>query len=681
MHLPPWLHTIKLRIVAITLATAVLSALGTAALMLRTTETDLLRLLEANERADRERVAALMSGKVETVVQALLAVARHTPLGHWADQEAMEQHVLGNAALGSLFDSVLAARPDGTLLVRTERGAKSTELPNIADRDYFVQAMQTDQPVVSRPLRGKVSKLPLVVVAVPVLDEQGRHLGVIGGTLRLQSNSLFALGGHRAASDATVDIVFDREGTILSHPRAARLLGRADEEPGLREVYRRWKALGSPIDLDGSAGLADGHFVSMAGIPLSDWMHARVTPQAQALQPVAQARRAVGASALGAGLIAALVTSVLAWRLVRPLGRLRDCAHALIEGREAGPWPGGSDEIAAVSRAFESLMAQRNHQQAQQHDVLVELEAVLENAEVGIALSRDGNFEMVSSRFCDVVRAGRRQLVGRPTSIIHADATAYEAFSARAHPSFMACGHFEGETELRRLDGEIFWARMRGRAVVPGDRSRGTIWVVEDVTEARRQREALSWAASHDALTGLMNRAAFERLLEEAHDAAASAPFCALFVDLDRFKLVNDTAGHAAGDALLKGIAQALLGAVRHADVVARLGGDEFAVLLPGCPMPHAQELAERLRTAVLDYRLAWEGQAFAVGASVGLVLGDGRHGSAAELLREADAACYEAKRGGRNRVVSRGGPGEPRCDARHDARHEARAEPQAVPG
>ncbi len=285
-------------------------------------------------------------------------------------------------------------------------------------------------------------------------------------------------------------------------------------------------------------------------------------------------------------------------------------------------------------------------------ELLLRMGAVLDHAEVGIALSRDGHFEMTSARLRQILRCQREdELIGKPTSTIHANAEAYKAFSDRAHPIFMAQGSFEGEVELTRLDGSPFWARMLGRALAPGDRSKGTIWVIEDVTESRRKLESLSFAANHDGLTGLINRVAFERLLDGAVAIASSAPFCTLFIDLDYFKQVNDTAGHAAGDALLKGLAASFRSCLRRADVVARLGGDEFGVILPGCPAGKARELADMLRKAVRDYRLRWEGRDYSVGVSIGLVIADGRHGNTAHLMHEADMACYEAKRGGRNRV------------------------------
>jgi diguanylate cyclase (GGDEF)-like protein len=185
--------------------------------------------------------------------------------------------------------------------------------------------------------------------------------------------------------------------------------------------------------------------------------------------------------------------------------------------------------------------------------------------------------------------------------------------------------------------------------------SKGTIWTFEDVTEVRNQREKLTWASTHDALTGLVNRPAFEALLTEATAGADHTPFCTLFIDLDKFKQVNDTGGHAAGDALLCDIAKKLGEHVRKSDTVARLGGDEFAVLLHQCPPGHARDIAEKMRRAVDDYRLEWEGQQLSVGASIGMVRVDGSFADTKQVLAAADAACYAAKHQGRNCVVVHG--------------------------
>jgi diguanylate cyclase (GGDEF)-like protein len=180
------------------------------------------------------------------------------------------------------------------------------------------------------------------------------------------------------------------------------------------------------------------------------------------------------------------------------------------------------------------------------------------------------------------------------------------------------------------------------------------VLVVQDITAARALQRDLAYAASHDALTGLKCRSAFEQALVEviagAHETACRHAL--LYVDLDRFKMVNDIAGHAAGDALLKRVAGAIRSCVHPRDLVARLGGDEFAVLLLDCALEDAQMIAQRVLSAIASDRFSWGGKSHDVGASIGLSAIDHQTPSAEAVLAHADIACYSAKAAGRNRVA-----------------------------
>lgn len=163
----------------------------------------------------------------------------------------------------------------------------------------------------------------------------------------------------------------------------------------------------------------------------------------------------------------------------------------------------------------------------------------------------------------------------------------------------------------------------------------------------------LSYQASHDALTGLPNRREFElrmeRALSSAREQGLVHTLC--YLDLDQFKVVNDTCGHVAGDELLRQIAALLQARLRDRDTLARLGGDEFGVLLQSCSLEQAQPIAELLQTLVKEYRFAWQDKSFSIGVSIGLVPISGESEGLSNLLRYADAACYAAKDRGRNRV------------------------------
>ena len=174
----------------------------------------------------------------------------------------------------------------------------------------------------------------------------------------------------------------------------------------------------------------------------------------------------------------------------------------------------------------------------------------------------------------------------------------------------------------------------------------GAVAVFHDVS-------ALSYAASHDALTGLVNRREFLTRLEHAVASARidQAEHALCYIDLDQFKVVNDTCGHAAGDELLKELTTLLHTQARDGDTFARLGGDEFGLLLPYCPLEKAAGIAENIRRLAKEYRFNWAGRSFEIGTSIGVVHIHKDSGDVAELMRAADSACYVAKAHGRNRV------------------------------
>jgi diguanylate cyclase (GGDEF)-like protein/PAS domain S-box-containing protein len=181
----------------------------------------------------------------------------------------------------------------------------------------------------------------------------------------------------------------------------------------------------------------------------------------------------------------------------------------------------------------------------------------------------------------------------------------------------------------------------------------GAVIVFGDVTKERRLKRALSYQASHDALTGLINRREFDTRLESAVTAAqrGEGENVLLYVDLDQFKVVNDTCGHSAGDRLLRDITSLLQTRVRASDTIARLGGDEFGILLERCSLEQAERVADSIRQAIHGYRFLWGANSLSVGASIGVVRIGRDTTSSASVLSAADIACYAAKDSGRNRV------------------------------
>jgi len=196
---------------------------------------------------------------------------------------------------------------------------------------------------------------------------------------------------------------------------------------------------------------------------------------------------------------------------------------------------------------------------------------------------------------------------------------------------------------------EITASPVRG----PSNTISGTVVVFHDVSELRGLTRQMSYQATHDPLTGLLNRRAFERRLDEAMDSAHAdeAVHMLFYMDLDRFKAVNDSCGHQAGDNMLREVATIIKEQVRDSDFVGRLGGDEFGALLIGCPIEKARQIATDVCHAIADYRFVWKDKIFNIGISIGLVQISHASGELQDVMAAADSACYMAKQQGRGKV------------------------------
>ncbi|MCP4701941.1 MAG: EAL domain-containing protein [Gammaproteobacteria bacterium] len=209
--------------------------------------------------------------------------------------------------------------------------------------------------------------------------------------------------------------------------------------------------------------------------------------------------------------------------------------------------------------------------------------------------------------------------------------------------------------EIRKIckNGSELWMRESARAIRTPKGEQNVLIVGEDVSETHRLSRQVSYLASHDALTGLVNRGEFEqhlrRLLELAREYNREHALC--YLDLDQFKVINDTCGHLAGDELLRQLARILRKQCKKRDIVARLGGDEFGILMEDCSLAQAEQAAAVWQNTIGMFRFVWEDRNFNIGVSIGLVPITETCGTITELLRCADSACYAAKDAGRSRI------------------------------
>ena len=652
--------SLKVRLAFASLVLIAASVALTVVLVLRAMEQRSQRAVLDSEIANAERIGLVLSAKIVSLQKALRASAEQVPIERLADPKALTAYLADEKVLLSLFDSVFVADARLHLVAVAENGGVRATDIDASDRAYLRDTVHARRPMISQPGISRTSGTPMFAMTMPVFDRQGRIVAILIGGMKLSTNALLndltrpAMDDH----DPVTTIVADNEGKIVSHKDPAWVLKPAASDPHFAGVVARWQAEGSPIEPQGSARRLGDDIVAVAGVPDADWVVFRSAPAEVLLGgPSAGRRQAIwigSAVAVAGGLIILLVTLAL----LRPLRQLERRALRLIsEGFSAqGPWPQSGGELGELARVFKHVLRQQAAARQSSDELLVKMRAVMATAPVGIAFTRLGRFELVSDQFAHLFGYDSAQVQGLETHVIAASDESHRAFVQMASETFAAGRTCDEERELVRADSSRFWARLQGAPVRAGDSEAGTIWIFTDITESRRHREQLSWSASHDELTGLVNRREFElRLREEIGERADAEPSAALFIDLDRFKAVNDTSGHAAGDLLLKHVAAILLSRARAHDTVARLGGDEFAVLLRGCDPRAAGRIAAAICALVADHRVEWgsgaQAQTLSVGASIGIVAIDATFRSVKQVLVAADEACYDAKRAGRGTV------------------------------
>jgi diguanylate cyclase (GGDEF)-like protein/PAS domain S-box-containing protein len=320
---------------------------------------------------------------------------------------------------------------------------------------------------------------------------------------------------------------------------------------------------------------------------------------------------------------------------------------------------------------------------------LLEYQAILDNASLGITFTRKRRFLHCNRRFSEMFGWSSEELHQLSTEILYPSKEAYEELTQQARPVLGSGQRLDLELVMKRRDGSTFWCRVLAKAIDPHDYSKGTIYITEDITERKNAQEALlrardelelrvqertaalemanarlqaeiqerkmaeqqiRYLANHDALTGLPNRRLLEDRLEQAMEMARRNvhQVAIQFIDLDRFKPINDRLGHRVGDLLLQGVAARLRSLLRAVDTVSRVGGDEFVVVLPEMQSATAAcETAQRLLLA-LGRPYSVGGHELLITPSIGISMYPADGSDAESLLIAADSAMYHAKEMGR---------------------------------
>lgn len=676
---------LMLRMVLVAVVAVALSGAVSAWLVTRASGQEAMRRVVSQQNDEVEVVARLLASKIEQSQKVLRTVAAGITPGMLDSPDALEALLQQGLPAVQFFDTMQVARDNGELRIslRAGRREEAADL-DPAERDALRRTFVDGKPLVSELTAGSVGQAR-VMFTMPLHRDNGTVLGVVAGALRLQSQGLLPPSMTLPARDESRLVVFTRDGTILSHSDPTRILGKVKDEPGLAPVFSQWLAQSQPVVGRSTTRMEQQHIVSMAGMPLPQWMVARVTPSQALLAPLEGAQReAWWMAAASMALCMLLVAAVMAW-MAQPLAQLTHSARALLRrgrrraaaapsGAEPPPseiaWPRAGGEVGELVRVFRDL--QRQGDEEQWHTAVLDgqFQAVLDNASVGIVISRHGVLEVVGRQVCLMLGYQPGELQGRPARSLYVSDGEYERVGDMVRAEFEAHGTFDGDVCFMRKDGSTVWARVQGRALRTGEQMGGRVWILEDITAAREAQAQQNWERSHDALTQLYNRPAFEerlglllaersaRLRRPGADTGtqrrAGGDGVVLFLDLDHFTVVNDVAGHDAGDDVLRHVARLLESQVRQMGWAARLGGDEFAVVLPGCALARGHAVAEQLRAAVAAWEPSYQQRSFTLGVSIGLVVLDASLQDVSSVLYAADMACYDAKRAGRNRVETR---------------------------
>ncbi|MGH8548299.1 MAG: EAL domain-containing protein [Methylococcales bacterium] len=313
-------------------------------------------------------------------------------------------------------------------------------------------------------------------------------------------------------------------------------------------------------------------------------------------------------------------------------------------------------DVPILRRVLEVFAARAGSELARREaeEELEILSRAVESISATVIITGPGEIiEYVNPKFTETTGYTKQEAVGRHIDIIRTHETSIFLYD-EVKKSIASKGEWKGEIRSRQKDGTLYWDRCSISCVKNRDgKIIHYVGIQDDVTREYMLTEQLNYQATHDPLTGLINRHEFERranrLISTFRQDKTEHALC--FLDLDQFKVVNDTCGHTAGDEMLRQLGRLLLTIVRKGDTLARLGGDEFGILMEQCSLDQAHRVADLLQKAIQDYPFNWEGRNFRVGVSIGLAAITGGMHNLTELLKQADAACYMAKERGRNRI------------------------------
>ena len=646
----PWSIKDRVAFAVALLFVAVLVAAST--IQMRLLENDFVRIVSEQQASLANRVAREIDSKFETGAGALSATAAFMDERDLAAPLEIRRQFAERPSLLALFDDLVVQDDKGVIVVDYPELAGRVGV-DASDRDYFKKIVSDRSTVISEPVLSKTRHEPIINIATPIMSRDGRLAGVLVGVIRLyRSNFIGALGDERIGQSGYFIVVTRATRPVLVvHPDRSRIL-KPRPENGAKVVADA---------VDGFEGTAED--VSSQGVPTLytskrlravPWVLVAAVPRAELFAPLKTAQRRLWIIAgVCAAILLPLVWLIVRW-LLAPLQVLRLSMIGLREGDgEFTPIPvDRADEVGSITKQFNELMQRRLGAEKAQRESEERLRLLADNVPALISYV-DGQLrlEFANSCYREWFGLDPAKMVGKRVDEIFPG----PEYRETVVPHLDRALGGEASTFEREIDTRSGRRTVRTSFFPRKDRSGAVIGIYHlstDITADRKLQAELDRLARRDSLTGLHNRRSFHEILPQAVARMARQRkwMALLFVDLDRFKQVNDNHGHEAGDDVLEAVAERLAACVRITDTVARLGGDEFTVILEGLAAPEEAAAVAAKIVSALEAPIDTRAGACTIGASVGVAASLGDAVDPEALLKRADAAAYAAKNAGRGR-------------------------------
>ncbi|WP_426070391.1 diguanylate cyclase domain-containing protein [Janthinobacterium sp. DSP2-3-3] len=571
------------------------------------------------------------------------------------DDASLQRFLAAQTVLGKEFYTAGVVGVDGAVLASVSPFKPQAGL-NLKGRPYFEQTLATRRSVISAPLNGSISGMPIVVVTQPVFDAQGAVRYVLAASVNLrQPDFLGRLGALKPGAGGYLYIMTS-EGVIVEHPDKSRIMQHIEAHGPISEPTRR-AMQGFEGWLTGTTTQGVDALFAYHRIAATGWILASVYPMNGAFAPLHAMRSKILLAAVLLAVLAGLAGWRVVLRLLQPLERMRRQVRQIrrqrlgIEALQIER----RDEIGDLSRDFYSLVAEREIAEAQTRDSERRLKLLTDHVPVVIVyIDREHRYQFINATFEKWFGRSRKESMMQSIR----DVLGEEAYQLREEYLQRAFAGEEVEYEFT-IDGE----RESGRrafqtSYVPDVGESGTVegvyGLIHEITKTKAEHTALQFAAATDTLTGIANRRRFDEQMAQSmqRTRAARAPMALAYLDIDRFKAINDSLGHHAGDEVLKEFAARLVRSVRASDLVARLAGDEFVIILEGVnSAAEVRQIGAKIIDAIRQPFELSSGP-LPVTTSIGIAIFREGTLTPAQLLDLADQALYAAKRQGRDGVA-----------------------------